>query len=169
MAVRFHARFAAPGGSLAAPNGTRMAVRMAVSRLGHSPRACRATVGFAVSLWPSANRERRTRGSVTQVAWETRRGGTRRYYTRSVRREGRVVRQYVGTGPHAEAVAAADRERCVNREARRAAARSTLGRIAEADAKVKALCDTAEVAARAHLLMVGYHRHARGSWRRRRV
>ena len=103
------------------------------------------------------------------MAWETRRGGTRRYYTRSVRREGRVVRVYFGTGPHAEAVAAADRERRVNRDARLAAARSTLGRIAEADAKVKALCDAAEAAARAHLLLAGYHRHARGSWRRRRV
>ena len=113
--------------------------------------------------------KRRTRGLVTQVAWETRRGGTRRYYTRSVRRGGRVVRVYVGTGPHAEAVAAADRERRVNRDARRAATRSTLNRVAEADAKVKAVCDAAETAARAHLLMAGYQRHDRGSWRRRRA
>ena len=39
MAVRFHARFAAPDGCLAAPDGARMAVRMAVSRLDHSPRS----------------------------------------------------------------------------------------------------------------------------------
>lgn len=103
------------------------------------------------------------------MAWEARRGGTRRYYTRSLRQGSHVVRQYVGTGPHAEAVAAADRERRVNGDARRAATRSTLGRIAEADAKVKALYDAAEAAAGAHLLMAGYHRHDRGSWRRRRV
>ena len=113
--------------------------------------------------------KRRTGKCVTQVAWETRRGGTHRYYTQSVRRGGRVVRVYVGTGPHAEAVAAADRERRVNLDARRAATRLTLGPIAEADAKVRALYDAAETAASAALLSAGYHRHDRGPWRRRRA
>jgi regulator of protease activity HflC (stomatin/prohibitin superfamily) len=101
------------------------------------------------------------------VAWESR-GGTRRYYTRSVRRDGRVVREYVGTGRVGEAAAAADRERRAARDAEGEARRLALGRLAEADAQVTALCDAAETAARACLLMAGYHRHARGSWRRRR-
>ena len=102
------------------------------------------------------------------MGWETR-GGTRRYYTRSVREGDRVRRQYVGTGPHAEATARADRLQREAREAKRAAMRSSFSRIADADAQVKALCDAAETVARAALLSAGYHRHARGAWRRRRV
>ena len=101
------------------------------------------------------------------MAWETR-GGQGRYYTRSVRRDGVVVREYVGTGRVAEAVAARDRERRVTREAQRDARRAALGRLAEADALVGVLCAAAETAARAHLLLAGYHRHDRGAWRRRR-
>ena len=101
------------------------------------------------------------------MAWETR-GGTRRYYTRSVRRDGRVVRQYFGTGLCGEAAAAADRERGAARDAAREAMRAALNRLAQADAQVTALCQAAETAARAHLLIAGYHRHDRGRWRRRR-
>jgi hypothetical protein len=39
------------------------------------------------------------------VGWETRARGVR-YYTRSRRINGRVVREYIGTGPVAEAIAA---------------------------------------------------------------
>jgi hypothetical protein len=101
------------------------------------------------------------------VAWETR-GGHGRYYTRSVRRDGRVVREYVGTGRVAEAIAAVDRERRAKRAAQREASRAALTRLAEADALVSTLCAAAETAARAHLLLAGYHRHDRGGWRRRR-
>lgn len=101
------------------------------------------------------------------MAWETR-GGSGRYYTRSVRHGDRVQRQYVGTGPSAEAAARADRLRRDASEAARVAMRSALGEIAEADALVKAVADAAEVATRAALLLAGYHRHDRGAWRRRR-
>ena len=101
------------------------------------------------------------------MAWETR-GGHGRYYTRSVRRDGAVEREYVGTGRAAEAVAAVDRERRAAQAAQREATRAALQRLAEADALVDALCAAAETAARAHLLLAGYHRHDRGPWRRRR-
>jgi hypothetical protein len=42
------------------------------------------------------------------VAWEER--GGRRYYYRSVRRGGRVVKEYVGTGPLTEATVQLDEE-----------------------------------------------------------
>ena len=102
------------------------------------------------------------------MGWETR-GGSGRYYTRSVRQGDRVMRQYVGTGPSAEAAARADRLRRGASEAARAAMRLALSEIAEADAQVRAVCDAAETAVRAALISAGYHRHARGAWRRRRA
>jgi len=101
------------------------------------------------------------------MAWESR-GGAGSYYTRSLRRDGRVVRLYVGAGDAGEAAAAADRDRRSTQDAEREAMRSALRRFAEVDAQVTALCDAAETAQRAILLMAGYHRHARGQWRRRR-
>lgn len=108
------------------------------------------------------------RGSVTQVAWETR-GGSGPYYTRSVRDGDRVRRQYLGSGPRAEAAARADRLLRDAREANRVALQSAFSQIAKADAQVKALCDAAEATTRAALLVAGYHRHDRGAWRRRRA
>jgi hypothetical protein len=101
------------------------------------------------------------------MAWETR-GGTARYYTRSTRVEGRVLRQYVGTGGVGEAAASADRERRATRDADREASRLALSRLAEADRHVGVFFEAAETAARACLLLGGYHRHDRGDWRRHR-
>ena len=101
------------------------------------------------------------------MAWE-RRGGTGRYYSRSLRRDGRVVRQYVGGGDVGETAAAADRDRRATRDAEREAMRLTLGRLAEVDRQVAVLCEAAETATRACLLLGGYQRHDRGQWRRKR-
>ncbi len=101
------------------------------------------------------------------MAWETR-GGTRRYYTRSVRRDGRVARVYVGGGPIGETAAASDRERRRIRADEDAARIAHLDRLAALDAQVSAFSDAAEVVLRASFLIAGYHRHDRGSWRRRR-
>lgn len=113
-------------------------------------------------------RHRRMRRSVTQVAWETR-GGAHLYYTRSARRDGRVVREYIGCGRAGKRAASADFNRRVARQAARDASREAHRRIAEPDAYVTALWDAAETAAKAVLLVAGFHRHARGAWRRRRV
>jgi hypothetical protein len=102
------------------------------------------------------------------MGWE-RRGGSSRYYSRSLRRDGRVVRQYVGAGEAGEAAASVDQERRAARDAEREAMRSTLGRFAEADRQVAFICEAAETAARAWLLLGGYHQHDRGAWRRRRA
>jgi len=43
------------------------------------------------------------------MSWEVRDG--LRYYTRSTKRNGRILREWVGRGPHAEQAAAADAAR----------------------------------------------------------
>ncbi len=50
------------------------------------------------------------------MAWESRTGTERRYYTRSRKIRGRVVREYVGRGSKAEIEAALDQERREERE-----------------------------------------------------
>ena len=101
------------------------------------------------------------------MAWEKRqRGGL--YYTRSRRVGRRVVREYLGTGPLAEALARQDAEARARRRERTAAER----RAREADAALEGLVDELGVGVdtltQATLVLAGYHRHHRGDWRRRR-
>jgi hypothetical protein len=103
------------------------------------------------------------------VAWETRRPGGPRYYTRT-RRAGRGwEREYLGTGPRAEAAAAADELRRAEQQVQAAARRQERDRHEAAQAPLRQLCDVTDLLVRAALLLAGYHRHARGQWRRRRV
>jgi hypothetical protein len=105
------------------------------------------------------------------MSWETRQHGTR-YYTRSYRVNGRIVREYVGRGLIGELAA---REDATRREARRAAqslAREQRQREREADRQVRELLATIDRQAAAlttiTLTAAGYHRPKRGVWRRRR-
>ncbi len=102
------------------------------------------------------------------MGWERRRRGGQ-YYTRSRKIGGRVIREYIGTGPLAEIASKLDaierEERTVEAERRR----RHQERLESADAAVDALCHSAEVLARVALLAAGYHRHDRGEWRKRRV
>jgi len=101
------------------------------------------------------------------MAWETRaRGG--RYYTRSIRRHGRVYREYIGTGPVAELAAQLEAaERAQRQEERlalardRQAAEQLEGFVDEVDSLVATLTRLALVSA-------GFHQHHRGAWRKRR-
>lgn len=102
------------------------------------------------------------------MAWETR-GGRGRYYTRSVRVGGRVVREYCGTGKRGEAAAESDSRRRAERDAHREEIRAVLGHVADVDDRVRALCDATDAVVRAALLSAGYHQHDRGAWRRRRA
>jgi crotonobetainyl-CoA:carnitine CoA-transferase CaiB-like acyl-CoA transferase len=102
------------------------------------------------------------------VAWERReRGG--RYYTRSrrSRKDGRVIREYVGTGPLAEMVAEEDRTKRELEEAKREWEKEELGRLEALAAPVLELSEAAEILAHAHLIAAGYHRH-KGEYRRAR-
>ena len=101
------------------------------------------------------------------MGWETRRRGGR-YYTRSRKVGGRVVRQYVGGGPAGDRAAAQD---AAARAAQRAAAdrlAAETARLAPVEAATIALSGLAEALARAALVARGYRQHHRGAWRKRR-
>ena len=102
------------------------------------------------------------------MGWERRaRGG--RYYTRSRKVGGRVVREYVGTtGPRAELAARLDAAERAERRERDEAWRAERARLEELDEQLARLCEAAEGLARAGLLLAGYRRHDRGGWRRTR-
>jgi hypothetical protein len=102
------------------------------------------------------------------VAWEKReRGG--RYYTRSRRspEDGRVVREYVGSGPLAEIAARSDRAKRELEEAEREREKEELERLKALAAPVLEVSEAAEILAHAHLIAAGYHRH-KGEYRRAR-
>jgi len=101
------------------------------------------------------------------MGFETRRGRGR-YYTRSRRVNGRVVREYIGTGDHAETIARLDALDRARRMAEVEAFRAECERIDEAAATVQVFCDACELLAQGALLVAGYHRHKRGEWRCRR-
>ena len=97
---------------------------------------------------------------------ERRGGGS--YYYRKVRRDGRVVSEYLGGGLPAcleEWGVAAGRERS---RARREAWEARRARLDEREAEAVALFDAVEAVAREALEAAGYRRHKRGEWRKRR-
>jgi hypothetical protein len=101
------------------------------------------------------------------MGWEKRdRGGL--YYTRSKKINGRVVREYVGTGPLAELAALLDDEDRLRREEEARAWREEKERIRALEVPMEELCRAAEVLTQAALLTAGYHRYKREEWRKSR-
>jgi hypothetical protein len=96
------------------------------------------------------------------MAWVTK--GKRRYYYRSRRVGGRVVREYYGCGPLAEMAA---HLMDMRRRARTARDREA-AQFDDVDAGFRQLHAHLDRAAAAHLLAAGYYRHDRGPWRKRR-
>ncbi len=99
------------------------------------------------------------------MGWEK----NRRYYTRSRRTGGRVIREYVGCGPVAELASAMDAAERVERERSIATKQELKADLRALDVAVGSLCDRAELLARVALLAAGYHQHKRGEWRKQRV
>jgi hypothetical protein len=91
-----------------------------------------------------------------------------RYYSRSRKVNGRVVREYCGVGEVAELAAQMDAINRADREAEREAQRALKAELDALDAGVKELDELADLLARAALLAAGYRRHKRGEWRRKR-
>jgi hypothetical protein len=92
-----------------------------------------------------------------------------RYYTRSKKVNGRVVREYVGAGRVAELAAELDALERKRREAERAAFRSVRAEVDALDGPLNELHNLADLVARAALVAAGYRQHNRGEWRKQRV
>jgi hypothetical protein len=96
------------------------------------------------------------------MAWETR--GNQRYYYRARKVNGRVIKEYVGTGAAAEAAAAEDEARRIARAKRKSVS-------IEGD-PLTSLMDSylefSDIFFNGSLVASGYYRHHGGEWRRRR-
>jgi cob(I)alamin adenosyltransferase len=101
------------------------------------------------------------------MAWETRRGGRGRYYTRSVRRHGRVEREYIGGGAAGELAAALDSIRRVEREFEARVARAEDEAHARAAGPLEQLCRLSDLLLTISLTHQGFHKHG-SVWRRPR-
>jgi hypothetical protein len=91
-----------------------------------------------------------------------------RYYTRSSKVDGRVVREYLGCGRLAELAAEIDADMRELRQWERSELREKKNRIDAFEAELRNLDETAELVARAALQATGYHQHKRGEWRKKR-
>jgi hypothetical protein len=100
------------------------------------------------------------------MAWERR--GRQLVYYRARKVAGRVVRTYCGSGAAAELAAAEDASRRARRGAEALSWRDERLRLQGAEAALLSLHQAGQALVRAHLLLGGYRRHARGHWRRRR-
>jgi hypothetical protein len=112
----------------------------------------------------SVDLERGKRVGVTEVGWD--KGG--RYYTRSRKVGGKVVREYVGCGPDAALIARMDAVERQRRDTAREDLRTQKAQLDELAARLDELIDTSELAACAALAAAGYRRHNRGEWRKSR-
>ena len=101
------------------------------------------------------------------MAWETR--GNRRFYYRSKRINGKVVKEYVGgDDPETRLIAELDRQNRAKRQEAIEAVRRTQNRLDEATKPLTVFISNLDVLVQAELLAAGFHDH-RGEWRRRRA
>ena len=101
------------------------------------------------------------------MGFETR-NGHGRYYIRSRRQGGRIVREYLGAGDYGEYFAALDARARAERAGRAADFWTEFDGLDEIDKLVAAYVKTVEVAAREALVAAGYRQHQRGEWRKTR-
>jgi hypothetical protein len=99
------------------------------------------------------------------MSWEVR--GRCRYYTRSRKVNGRIIREYVGKGPEAELAAALDAERRRQRQALREERNAERRRWEAVSGALRPLTQVSQLLFRAALLAAGFHQHERGAWRKR--
>jgi hypothetical protein len=100
------------------------------------------------------------------MGWETR-PGRRPYYSRSKKRGGKVIREYVGSGSVGELAAAADALKRAERRASAEARRADRARWQAALGPLLELCSGAGLLTKTTLLCAGYSQHARSSWRKK--
>ena len=102
---------------------------------------------------------------VLHMSWEVR--GGKKYYTRSRRVDGRVLREYVGGGLAGEYAAELDAEARARRQHELDRDRELQRQDEELDKEIEEFDSAADNVARAILLVTGNHQHNRGEWRRR--
>jgi hypothetical protein len=100
------------------------------------------------------------------MAWEYRHGKTKKYYYKSRKVNGKVVKNYYGCGRTAELFAIADAERKFIREQ----ARIERERLDELDRQITEFCQVVDGIALGLLVSRGYYRHKGNhlDWRKRR-
>jgi len=91
-----------------------------------------------------------------------------RYYTRSRRESGRVVREYVGCGEFAQVIVRLDKDVSAHEAEKRLATRAEQGRVLSLESQLDELDKVCTLAMRVQLEAAGFHRHDRGEWRKRR-
>ena len=91
-----------------------------------------------------------------------------KYYTRSRKVNGRVVREYVGCGPAGDIAAILDAARREHLAFERGLWLSEKEEMDALDAEIAETCRKAELVARATMVAAGFYKHNR-QWRRRRV
>ena len=99
------------------------------------------------------------------MAWQQR--GTKRYLYRSVKHQGRVIREYLGTGPSAEALYHLEVLERQQRQAEAAAWRQTLADQTAIDVQVQRWWAQQALLLQALLYTEGCYRHDRSTWRKR--
>ena len=92
-----------------------------------------------------------------------------RYYTRSRKVAGRVVREYVGGGVLGLLSEEQDARGREEREAERSALREAQAEADAVDASIDTLTELAGLVAQAAMLAAGFRQHKRGDWRKKRV
>jgi hypothetical protein len=102
------------------------------------------------------------------MAWERRARGTR-YYTRSRKVAGRVVREYVGGGLPGALAAKLDAAVRAKRQQDARAWNELRTRLEHVESAGRQLCEATDVVVRAVLILAGYHQHHRGEWRKDRA
>lgn len=102
------------------------------------------------------------------MPWEKRAGTPNRYYYRTVRRGGRFVREYLGCGAMAQAVAAGVEHRQQQRKETRQTREALTREWQATQTPLIDLCGLVDLAAHAALTTAGFHRPKRGIWRKRR-
>ena len=98
------------------------------------------------------------------MAWDK-----NRYYSRSVKVDGRIYCEYIGGGETGRLAAQHDQERRERTRLRREAAGRQMADLKVIDETVTMLCRRTDLAARVAMHTAGYYQHHRGEWRRRRV
>ena len=92
-----------------------------------------------------------------------------RYYTRSKKINGQVIREYFGSGPIGELEARSDARERKCRADELAAWKAKQDEMESLDEQIIELCDLCDKLARAALMASGFFQHNRGEWRKRRV